>query len=78
MKTTHLYIRWFVIGMGHIFGISPNVPKLHAECTEVEVIGSDFRAVGNDLRRVMRRYPATPETAKALGEPAQLELAGIK
>lgn len=78
MKAAGACVRWFVIGMGHVLGISPAVPKLRAEGTIFEVIGGDFHAVGNDLRTVMHANPATEETARGLGQPTQLNLAGIK
>jgi hypothetical protein len=77
MKTVYRSVHWFVIGMGHVLGISPLVTPL-TEGTEMEAIGRDFRAVGSDLSQVMRRVPPTPQGAIALGESAQLELSGIR
>ena len=77
MKTVYHSVHWFVIGMGHVLGLSPQVTPL-SEGTAMEAIGRDFRAVGGDLCTVMRRVPATPEAALQLGEAAQLELSGIR
>lgn len=77
MKTVHRYVHWFVIGMGHALSLSPQMTHL-SEGSELDAIGRDFRAVGDDLRTVMRRVPATPETALRMGEAAQLELSGIR
>jgi hypothetical protein len=77
METAMSLARLVVIGMGHVMGITPAVPQPQHKCNEYGVIGGDFWAVGNDFRAVMRKYPPTPETARQLGESAQLELAGI-
>ncbi len=69
--------RLVIIGMGHVVGITPAVPRPEYECNEYGVLGGDFLAVGNDFRAVMQKNPPTPETARELGESAQLELAGI-
>lgn len=74
MKTAYRSLHWFVIGMGHVLGLSPQVTPF-SEIGTMEAIGRDFRAVGEDFRAVMRRTPATAETALRLGEKAaQLEL----
>jgi hypothetical protein len=78
MDTALSFARLFIIGMGHVIGISPPVPRPNYECSEYEAIGGDFFAVGNDFRAVMRKYPPNPETARQLGESAQLELTGMK
>jgi hypothetical protein len=71
------YLRWFIIGMGHVLGISHSMPKTQDSRTEMEAIGGDFRLVGDDLRNVMKRFPSNTETARTLGQPRQLELAGL-
>jgi hypothetical protein len=77
METVRDYAHWFVIGMGHVLGISPFTPP--PECSEMEAIGRDFRTVGNDLRHVMRRVPPTADSAIKLGaSEAQLELRGFR
>lgn len=76
MNTALSIARLFVIGMGQVIGISPSVPPIQ-ECNAYDVIGGDFRAVGEDLNAVMRKYPPTAEAARQLGESAQLELSGI-
>ena len=43
----------------------------------MEVIGGDFRMVGNDISITMQRHPPTTEEAARLGEPAQLKLKGL-
>ena len=58
-------------------GISHSLPE-EDHSNAMDAIGRDFRAVGNDLRKVMQRYPARPETARKLQSAQQLELAGIK
>lgn len=76
MKTAYRSLHWFVLGMGHVLGLSPQVMP-YSEVGTMEAIGRDFRAVGEDFCAVMRRTPATPETALRLGEKAaQLELIG--
>jgi hypothetical protein len=78
MKSAPLHLRWFLAGMGQVLGISHSLPPVHTSVSEIEAIGGDFRAVGNDLRAIMERFPAQPETARALGQPMrQLELAGM-
>ena len=77
MKTARCYIHWFISGVGHIMGISHSLPE-EDHSNAMDAIGRDFRAVGNDLRKVMQRYPARPETARKLQSAQQLELAGIK
>ncbi len=76
MKAAHLYLQWFVAGMGSVMGINHVLPpRSNADATEVEAIGRDTQAVGNDFRTVMRRHPATADSARALGEtPRQLDL----
>lgn len=77
MKTARCYIHWFISGVGQIMGISHSLPdEDHGNARDA--IGRDFRAVGNDLRKVMQQYPAQPETARKLQSAQQLELAGIK
>lgn len=76
MDTAKSIARWFIFGMGHVLGISPVLPR-QVDMSPYDAIGGDFAAVGNDLRIVMARHPATADEAKALGVPAQLELAGI-
>lgn len=77
MKTARTYLRWFLTGMGSVMGISHSLPP-SVNVTEVEAIGGDFRAMGNDFRVVMHRHPSTAEGARAIGEtPKQLELVGI-
>jgi hypothetical protein len=74
MKTAYRSLHWFVIGMGHVLGLSPQVMPM-SEGGPMDAIGRDFRSVGEDFRAVMSRTPATPETALQLGEKAaQLEL----
>jgi hypothetical protein len=64
--------------MGNVMGISQSLPPMeHSSVSVMDAIGGDFRAAGDDLRRVMHRYPATPETARQLQSAQQLELAGI-
>jgi hypothetical protein len=76
MKTAYRSLHWFVIGMGHVLGLSPQVMPFY-DTGPMDAIGRDFRAVGEDFRTVMRRTPATAETALRLGEKAaQLELIG--
>ena len=79
MENAVAVARWFVIGMGHVLGISHSLPpNTQNDITVIESIGGDFRAVGNDFCAVMERFPAQPETARALGQPMhQLELAGM-
>lgn len=77
MKNARRYLRWFVIGMGHVIGISHNLPNSENRPSAMDAIAGDFRAAGNDLRAVMYRYPAKTETARTLGQPQQLELSGI-
>jgi hypothetical protein len=78
MKLAPLYLRWFLTGIGHVLGISHTLPPAQVRGSEIEAIGGDFQAVGNDFRYVMERFPARPETARALGQPMrQLELAGM-
>jgi hypothetical protein len=77
MKTVYRSLHWFVIGMGHVLGLSPQVTPLY-EGSAMEAIGHDFRAVGDDFRTVMRRVPPTSQAALDLGETAQLELSGIR
>jgi hypothetical protein len=77
METAMSLARLVVIGMGHVIGITPPVPQPECKGNEYGVIGGDFVAVGNDFRTVMRKYPPTPDTARELGESAQLELAEI-
>jgi hypothetical protein len=76
MKAARCYIRWFIIGIGQVMGISHSLPA-EDHVSPLEAIGSDFRAVGDDLRKVMQRHPARPETARKLQSAQQLELAGI-
>jgi hypothetical protein len=79
MKSAPLYLRWFLVGMGHVLGISHSLPAAQNETSEIESIGGDFKAVGNDFRSVMDKNPARPETARALGQPIrQLELTGMQ
>jgi hypothetical protein len=74
MKTAYRSLHWFVIGMGHVLGLSPQIMPF-SEVGTMDAIGCDFRAVGDDFRAVMRRTPATAETALRVGEKAaQLEL----
>jgi hypothetical protein len=77
METAISLVRLVITGMGHVIGITPAMPQPEHESNEYGSIGGDFLAVGNDFRNVMRKYPPTPEVAAQLGEPAQLELAGI-
>lgn len=77
MKTAYRSLHWFVIGMGHVLGLSPQIMPF-SETGPMDAIGRDFRAVGEDFRAVMRRVPASPEAALRLGEPAQLELSGMR
>ncbi len=77
METAMSLARLVIIGMGHVVGITPAVPQPQHKCNEYGAVGGDFLAVGNDLRMVMRKYPPTPDTARQLGESAQLELSGI-
>jgi hypothetical protein len=77
MKTVYSSVHWFVVGMGHILGLSPYVMPL-SEGGPMEALGRDFRAIGGDFRTVMQRVPATSEAALKLGESAQLELTGIR
>ena len=77
MKTARCYIRWFIIGIGHIVGISHSLPAAEDHVNPMDAIGGDFRAVGDDLRKVMHRYPAQHETARKLQSAQQLELAGM-
>jgi|SRR5882724_944965 len=75
MDTALSLARQFIVGMGHVIGITPAVPQPQYKCNEYGVIGGDFLAVGNDLRMVMRKYPPTPDTARQLGQSVQqLEL----
>jgi hypothetical protein len=77
METVRNYAHWFILGMGNVLGIGPLLAP--SEGSELEAIGRDFRAVGDDLRHVMRRVPPTADSAIKLGAPeAQLELSGIK
>lgn len=67
-----------MIGMGQVMGLSHSLTPPQSDVSEIEVIGGDFRAVGNDLRYVMKKYPAREETEHALDQSSrQLELAGI-
>lgn len=66
MKTVWNYAHWFVIGMGQAISLFPLITPV-SEGNEMDAMGRDFRAVGNDLRTVMRRVPATP-TAARIGE----------
>jgi hypothetical protein len=78
MKTIHRYAHWFVMGMGQALSLYPLITPL-SEGNEMDAMGRDFRAVGNDLRTIMKRVPATPESALRVGErAAQLELIGIR
>jgi hypothetical protein len=77
METAMPLARLVIIGMGHVIGITPAVPQREYKCDEYGVLGGDFLAIGNDFRAVMRKHPPTPETARDLGESAQLELVGI-
>lgn len=76
MKTARCYIRWFIIGIGQIMGISQSLPP-QENVNPMEAIGGDFRAVGDDIRKVMDQYPPRPETARKLQSAQQLELTGI-
>ena len=76
MQTAEMYIRWFAFGMGSVLGISQAIPRPTHHRT-MDAIGGDFRAVGNDIRMIMRKHPATPEVAVQLGEAAQLKLKGL-
>jgi len=76
MKSTRCYIRWFIIGIGQVMGISQSLPP-QEHVNTMEAIGGDFRAIGNDMRKIMRKYPARPETARKLQSAQQLELTGI-
>ncbi len=76
MQTAEMYIRWFVLGMGSVLGISQAMPRA-AHHKTMDAIGGDFRAVGNDLRTIIRKHPATPEVATQLGEATQLKLKGL-
>lgn len=77
MKTVYRSLHWFVLGMGHVLGLSPHVTPVY-DGTAMDAIGRDFRAVGDDFRTVMRRVPPTSKAALDLGETAQLELSGIR
>jgi hypothetical protein len=77
MKNARLYFRWFICGIGNVIGISHSLPPAENTISVMDAIGGDFRAAGNDLRNVMQRYPARPETARELQSAQQLELAGI-
>jgi hypothetical protein len=76
MKIARCYIRWFIMGIGQVMGISQSLPA-EDFANSMEAIGGDFRAIGNDMRKVMRKYPARPETAQKLQSAQQLELTGI-
>lgn len=77
MKTVRNYAHWFVIGMGQAISLFPLITPV-SEGNEMDAMGRDFRAVGNDLRTVMRRVPATP-TAARIGETAgQPDLIGLR
>jgi hypothetical protein len=78
MKAARYYIRWFIIGVGNIMGISHSLPADEDRSNATDAIGRDFRAVGDDLRKVMKQYPARSETSRKLQSAQQLELAGIK
>lgn len=77
MKNAQRYIRWFICGIGNVMGVSQTLPPAEHSVAVMDAIGGDFRAVGDDLRRVMQRYPARPETARELQSAQQLELAGL-
>lgn len=77
METAMSLARLVIIGMGHVIGITPAVPQPDYKSNEYGLIGGDFLAIGNDFRAVMRKYPPTPDTARQIGESAQLELSGI-
>jgi hypothetical protein len=78
MKAVHSSLRWFLVGMGQVMGISHSLPPPQTGISEIEAIGGDFRAVGNDLRYVIKKYPAREETERAIDQSTrQLELVGI-
>lgn len=77
MDAVRNYAHWFVMGMGHVLSLCPLITPI-SEGTSMDALGRDFQAVGDDLRGVMRRTPATPETALRIGEAAQLEFNGIR
>lgn len=80
MNAARCYLRWIIIGMGNVMGISQSMPNPAAQSSSVmDAIGGDFAAAGSDIWTVIQRYPASnPETPKALGHKAkQLELAGL-
>ncbi|MDQ6938578.1 MAG: hypothetical protein M3119_00300 [Verrucomicrobiota bacterium] len=77
MKLAGQYLRWFVIGMGQVMGISHSAPRAHAQVTEMEAIAGDFGAVGSDFRNVIARNPVDRLKSKQLQQAGQLELAGI-
>ena len=79
MENATTAVRWLIVGMGQVLGITPSVTPPTSQCaTVIEAIGGDFHAVGNDFRVVITRHPPNVETASQLGVKAkQLELAGI-
>lgn len=78
MKIARQYFHWFIVGMGHVIGISHSLPPAEAQASVMDAVGGDFRAVGDDLRHVMQCYPARSEAARELQSAQQLELAGIR
>ncbi|MDQ3313581.1 MAG: hypothetical protein M3505_02955, partial [Verrucomicrobiota bacterium] len=64
MKKARHYLRWFFTGMGSVMGISQVMPAARTDVTEVEAIGGDFRVIGGDLRVVIKRHPASAESAR--------------
>lgn len=77
MKTVQNYAHWFVIGMGQAISLFPFITPV-SEGNEMDAMGRDFRAVGNDLRKVMRRVPATPEAARIGETSGQPDLIGLQ
>ena len=77
MSAIKSYMHWFLIGMGNVMGISHSIPPLRRPATEIEAVGGDFRAIGNDFRYVIHRTPARAESQAGQSGPAQLELAGL-